>query len=167
MAQVRPVTSESLESKVRTLLPSQVGFGEDLQASNVILPIIDLTTAAENSTPEFLQTALAFGSQTNWSAVNSTDTIVNTPGFYRIYGCVAASSATAVKFEISDGFAVKVLWQMNATNTSETVDFVVFLRSGDSVTVTSTTATGVAVGTSRQIADVNGNLVNPVGFSPQ
>ena len=167
MAQVRPVTSESLESKVRNLLPSQVGFGEDLQASNVILPIIDLTTAAENSTPEFLQTALAFGSQTNFSAVNSTETIANSPGFFRVYGCVAASSATAVKFELSDGFATKVIWQMNATNTSETLDFVVFLRAGDSLTCTSTTTTGVAVGSSRQIADLNGNLVNPVGFSPQ
>ena len=50
MAEIVPVVSEALEAQIRDLLPSQRGFGEDLQASNVITPIIDLTAAAEGTT---------------------------------------------------------------------------------------------------------------------
>ena len=52
------VNSEQLQTTIRNLLPSQAGFGSELQASNVITPIIDLTASAEgSSTPEFLQRA--------------------------------------------------------------------------------------------------------------
>ena len=43
------VNSEALETQIRDLLPSQNGFGSELQASNVITPIIDLTAAAEGT----------------------------------------------------------------------------------------------------------------------
>ena len=43
------VNSEALEATVRDLLPSQNGFGSELQASNIITPIIDLTPTAEGS----------------------------------------------------------------------------------------------------------------------
>ena len=43
------VNSEELQSTIRDLLPSQSGFGSELQASNVITPIIDLTATAEGS----------------------------------------------------------------------------------------------------------------------
>lgn len=49
MAQVKPVTSEALQATVRRLLPSQNGFTEDLQASNVIIPTLNLTPSAEGS----------------------------------------------------------------------------------------------------------------------
>ena len=42
-----PVTSEALQSTVRRLLPSQQGFGSDLEATNLIQPVIDLTPTAE------------------------------------------------------------------------------------------------------------------------
>ena len=38
MPQITPITSEALQAKIRQLLPSQIGFGEDLQAQNVIVP---------------------------------------------------------------------------------------------------------------------------------
>ncbi len=76
------VNSEALQTQIRDLLPSQNGFGSELQASNVITPIIDLTAAAEGSgLPVDMQTALAFGSQTVFEAQNSTDVIANSPGF--------------------------------------------------------------------------------------
>ena len=43
MAQLINLTSEALQATIRRLLPSQQGFGEDLQATNVVTPIIDLT----------------------------------------------------------------------------------------------------------------------------
>ena len=49
------VNSEALQTTIRDLLPSQNGFGSELQASNVITPIIDLTAtaAAKRSTKKF------------------------------------------------------------------------------------------------------------------
>ena len=47
MAQLISITSEALQATIRRLLPSQQGFGEDLQASNVITPVIDVTPTAE------------------------------------------------------------------------------------------------------------------------
>jgi len=41
------------------------------------------------------------------------------------------------------------------------------LRYGDSLTATTTTRVYVLAGSTRQIADVNGNLVQPAGFDPQ
>ena len=49
MAQLISITSEALQATVRRLLPSQQGFGEDLQATTVVTPIIDLTPSAEGS----------------------------------------------------------------------------------------------------------------------
>ena len=73
MAQITSVTSEALQATIRRLLPSQQGFGEDLQASNVIFPIIDLTPTAEGSVlGTNLQTAIAFGSITSINANSST-----------------------------------------------------------------------------------------------
>lgn len=167
MAEITSVTSEVLQAKIREILPSQKGFGEDLQAQNVIVPIVDLTAAAQGTdVPLYQQQALAFGSQTTFVASNATDTIANTAGFYRIYGAVSLTSGV-VYFTLSDGISTKIIWQINNANTSDTVDFVVFLRSGDSLTVTSSATTALAVGSSRQVADVNGSAVLPSGFTPQ
>ena len=73
--EVITVNSEALEAQIRDLLPSQRGFGSELQASNVILPIIDLTPTAEGSILRTdLQTALSFGSLTAFDANNTPKT---------------------------------------------------------------------------------------------
>ena len=177
MAQIIQITSEALQRTVRRLLPSQQGFGEDLQASNVIQPIIDLTPSAEGSeVRQDLQTALAFGSQTAHNVSNTTTTLINTPGFFRIYGAINVyeiSVTQGVLFNLSDGLSnKKILEQRAITATpsdfafSNVLDFTIFLRAGDSLTCTSTQYAEF-VGSSRQIATVNGELVNPVGFTPQ
>lgn len=169
MAQITSVTSEQLQSKIRELLPSQQGFGEDLQASNVITPVIDLTAAAEGSSVGTnLQTALAFGSQTAFFIRNASAVIANTAGFYRIFGISSLRATADTIITMSDGLSSKIIWQ-NAGNGGDAVniDFVVFLRSGDSISGQSTSNDAFLVGSSRQIADVNGTLVNPVGFTPQ
>ena len=78
MAQIKSITSEALEATVRNLLPSQQGFGEDLQAQNVIVPIIDLTPTAEGSQlPTSLQQAYGFDDITSFNITNATTAIVN------------------------------------------------------------------------------------------
>ena len=176
--QITSVTSESLQAQIRSLLPSQEGFGTDLMAQNVIVPVIDLTSAAEGSTVrQDLQSALAFGSQTAFSAVNQTTVIANTTGFWRIFGMATARATSGAtvqcSFSMSDGLSTKTIWNQHivASNTTFGIgtpfDFVVFLSSGESISAISNANDGVMKGSSRQIADVNGNLVNPSGFSPQ
>ena len=85
MAQIISITSEALQATVRRLLPSQRGFGEDLQATNVVTPIIDLTPSAQGAdTPTDLRRALGFGSITSFDVANTTTTLVNTPGFFSV-----------------------------------------------------------------------------------
>ena len=48
-----------------------------------------------------------------------------------------------------------------------TYDFIVFLRSGDSLTASTSSNQQTLRGCTRQIATVTGELVDPVGYTPQ
>ena len=175
MAQITSITSESLQNEIRRLLPSQQGFGEDLQASNVILPIIDLTSAAEGATTgQNLQTALAFASVTAFSAIGGTATIANSPGFYRVFGAYSSSTNSATvtaDINMTDGLSVKTILgfrrEAPGGQATQSFDFVVFLRAGDSISAVTSDTVAQIEGCSRQIATVDGTLVNPAGFTPQ
>ena len=169
------VNSEALQTQIRDLLPSQNGFGSELQASNVITPIIDLTAAAEGSgLPVSLQQATSFGSQTNFSAQNSTAVIANSPGFYRIFGTSSGTPTTSqsgqTKFDMSDGSSTKTIWALdyrasaNEPAVSESFDFIVFLAAGDSISAVSDAVNFKIQGSSRQVATGDGTLVQPNGF---
>jgi hypothetical protein len=157
-------------------LPSQQGFGVELAASNVITPVIDLTPSAEGSSvPQFMQQALAFDSQTAFDAQSETLTLMNSPGFWRLTGIIAISPITGqnpnVTIQMTDGATTKVLYKIvdNQTaggNFGFNFDEIIFLRTDDSVECVSTSYSSF-IGSYRQVADVNGNLVNPVGFTPQ
>jgi len=178
LAEIVPVVSEALEAQIRELLPSQRGFGEDLQASNVITPIIDLTAAAQGtSTPEYLQTALAYGSQTSFLINNTSTSLAATPGFYRIIGTASAKTVAAtdgdIYFEMTDGTTAKRIWNYLITdngtvnNVNVSYDFNVFVASGITLNGFTNRNETYLAGSIRQIADVNGVLVNPAGFTPQ
>jgi hypothetical protein len=147
-------------------------------AQNVIVPVIDLTAAAEGSSvPQYLQTALAHGSQTAFRVTNTTTTLINTTGFYRVFGVAAnksSSSNDSVDFTLTDGTTPKNIWSFEWNGVSAVsffaavpFDFTVFLAAGESLTATSDTVNGIIAGSTRQVADVNGVLVNPSGFTPQ
>lgn len=175
MAQITSVTSEALQAQVRRLLPSQQGFGEDLQASNVITPIVDLTATAEGSSiGQNLQTALNLGGATTFAEVNSSTTIANTGGFYRIIltSVIIGGSASArsLGIDITDGSTTKRVWSSqiavsNVVTNPQSADIVVYINSGESIIAISDDTFAFLDGSIRQIADVNGNLINPVGFT--
>lgn len=176
--QTKTITSESLESAYRALTPSQAGFTEDLMASNTIIPVLDLTSSAQGTTtPQYLQTALAFGSQTTFDARNSTVVVANSPGFYRIFATISgrtqSSGTDNCRFQLSDGLSTKIIYDVeffpapDANTDVVTVDFVVFLAAGESISAVSNSSQASIVGSVRQVATVNGDLVNPSGFTPQ
>lgn len=164
------VNSEELQTQIRDLLPSQNGFGSELQATNVITPIIDLTRAAEGSgLPLELQTALAFGSQTTFDVSNTTAVLATSPGFYRIVGTSVISAAVNVSsVELSNGLSTKAVWSHISPNASgilsEEIDLIVWLAAGESVQITVSSSSGRFAGSIRQVADSTGTLVNPSGY---
>lgn len=177
MSQLIRITSEALQAQIRRLLPSQRGFGDDLQASNVIQPIIDLTPTAEGvNVPLQLQQAVGFGN-TVFEIFNGTTTLASTAGFYRIFGVSnlreAAAGNISNSFSITDGLSTKKIWNHTVSSTTAQdgealgFDFIVWLRPGDSVTGTSNNDFCLISGNVRQIADTNGTLQPPLGFSPQ
>jgi hypothetical protein len=175
---ISSVTSEALQLKLRQLLPSQQGFGTDLSASDTIIPIIDLTASAEGSDVRAdLQSAIAFGNATTISVVNTTNTVANTAGFYRLFGSLTiydgSSSAQTVKIIINDGSSDKIVYEFGSIGANGTERFMnqvfdtnFYITSGESIKITCT-ATSKFSGSIRQIADNNGNLVQPIGFNPQ
>jgi len=175
LAQEFFINSQELENKVRNLLPSQggAGAGFDLSASTQIIPIIDLTESAEGSNfRQDLQTSLSLKTITAFSVENSTSTIINNTGYFRIFGTFNGLSTNSTtntgKFTLTDGVTPKVMYdfrmQVNTSNNMNAIipfDFLVKLEAGNSVTATSDRANNFLIGVTRQIADLEGNLTNP------
>lgn len=179
MPEITTITSESLQAEVRRLLPSQRGFGQDLEAQNVIVPIVDLTPTAEGSSlREDLQTAVSFGAVTAVTRTTAGTTIaVNTPGFYKynfILSVLSAGTVGANKaiLQIYDGLGTKSIHsiQNNSDGNPEEPQTIigtgtVFLRTGDDFRAFASGNDPYVNLSIWPIADVNGNLINPSGFS--
>jgi hypothetical protein len=173
MGQEFVIKSTALEDKINQLLPSQGGAqaGVDLSASSMIVPIVNLTEAAEGSSlRQDLQTAISLTTATAFDVTNTTSTIINTTGYFRIIGTSTVSSSSAASFvhiSITDGTTTKIIWGQRTpgsstfTQSSQNLDLIVFLEAGDSCTITSASADSRCLGSTRQIADISGNLVNP------
>jgi hypothetical protein len=168
------VTSEALENKFRQVFPAQGGaeLVQDLFASGVIQPVVDFSSVAEGSVlPQNLQTAWDFATTRNQVSNTTTSLITNT-GFWQVDLSVhtrASGAGDFVQLLLSDGITNKVIWRIEAG--SSTFGFVtdnpivVFLRAGDSLSCQASGANTTANVWYRQIATVDGTLVNPLGFS--
>ena len=176
MAQVIRITSEALQATIRRLLPSQQGFGEDLQASNVIMPVIYVTPTAEGSQlPQSLAQAITYNDVTNFNATNTSANLATSPGFYRVNatGCIRTNAASVLEtvIQITGSLGTRTIWKLataiSSTDliASETTDFIVFLDTGETLTASSNSANAQFFGFARQIADRYGNIQNPSGFT--
>ena len=168
------INSEQLEDKIRQLLPSQGGSGAgfDLSASTQIVPIVDLTESAEGSKQRAdLQSAFSFKSCTPFdlNAVTNS-TLINSTGYWRVYGIGSLRITTgdaSISFSVTDGTTTKQLVELLGHNSSTVnnqevlFDFIIKLEAGDSLLGTANYAGATLAGNTRQIADVDGNLVNP------
>lgn len=176
------VTSEALEAKFRQVFPSQGGaeLVQDLFASGVIQPVVDFSTVAEGSVlPQNLQTAWDFATGHNLVTSATPVNVITNPGFWLVdlnyVGVIAITAATPgdTNVHLWDGSTIKPVWQTNVRinasavfNAVESEQFVVYLRAGDALRAKVRTATDDQLNIwYRQIADVNGTLVNPLGFT--
>lgn len=171
------VTSEALEKKFRDVFPAQGGaeLVQDLFASGVIQPVIDFSSVAEGSVlPQNLQTSWDFSTGST-SVSNGVSTLITNTGFWQVDLTVAQNGGggslhSALVF-LDDGATTKNIFGFQVPVASQTGQmataqdkFVVFLRSGDSLKGSTSAANMVMDVWYRQIADINGNLVNPLGF---
>jgi hypothetical protein len=170
MAQLIRITSEALQATIRRLLPSQQGFGEDLQASNVITPIIDVTPTAEGSIlRQDLQSAID-NTMTEVSTTNTTNTVISATGFIVVYATGNNTSTTqthSYTLRINDGFSSPIVLRRQVSlNTAFNDEPRIFYVPSGSTLEVSTPSADINVRTNaRQLADVNGNLNNPAGFT--
>ena len=164
MAQEFTIKSQQIEDKINQLLPSQGGFqpGVDFSASTMVIPIVDLTETAEGSSlRQDLQTSFSLINTTVNRISNTSTTLVNTTGYYRVFGLMEASSTTC-RITITDGITTKsILEREGAFNSGVEFDFIVKLEAGDSLVAFTGGTSGVINVTTRQIADISGNLTNP------
>jgi hypothetical protein len=172
LAQEFTIKSEAIESKINQLLPTQGGFqpGVDFSASTMVIPIVDLTETAEGSAlRQDLQTSLSHATVTAFEANNGTVTVINTTGYFRVLGTARIFGNQTGGFSITDGFTAKEIFEFGCGPTASghtdincnIFDFIVKLEAGDSLTATTSALASFVGGTTRQIADLSGNLVNP------
>jgi len=170
------LTSEALEKRFRDTFKSQGGaeLVDDLYAQGVIVPVVDFTSQA---TGDVLATDLqtAWDSATElYSVNNTTTTVASNAGFWKVdlNAYLKADGNYTTSLSITDGLSSNKIWQATiaptGTGQGQAVfdeHMVVFLRSGDSLTATSSNVDATINVWTRQIATVNGDLVNPSGFT--
>lgn len=173
MAQEFTIKSKDIEDKINQLLPSQGGYqaGVDFSASTMVIPVVDLTETAEGSSlRQDLQTALSLTSATTFNVTDTSTTIINTTGYYRMTGMLYLTSNSVgdnVLIQITDGVTTKDVLRLQAGSSSAIrdailpFDLTVFLGAGDSLIVNSSSTATRGAGSVRQVADINGNLINP------
>ena len=118
-----------------------------------------------------LQTASSFATTLS-SATNTTTDVVNTTGYFRIVGSYSmdqnGGGATDVQIFLDDGASTAVIFKQTcpAAITSGaiqgTFDLIVFLSAGKTLKIKGTGAKAIINCSSHQIADLSGNLVNPI-----
>ena len=168
---------EAIEEDLNSNFPSQGQGNPPLyySLSEVVVPTYSINDVADGtSLPEMLQTAWDFSTGAN-SVNNTTSTIINNTGFWLVdltcsTSIAGASVAIRARAFIDDGVSTKNIWAISSIaaggNPEGLIEqkFVVFLRSGDSLKVLADSVSVVDVWY-RQIATLNGTLVNPLGFS--
>lgn len=174
MAQEFTIKSTAIEDKINQLLPSQGGFqpGVDFSASTMVIPVVDLTETAEGSAlRQDLQTSFSHNTTTTFDINNTTSTIVTTTGYFRIIGSitiVTGGSTQEGSVILNDGTTDKIVYSSESVAIGgsslamgvQAFDFIVKLDAGDSLKILADANVNVK-GSTRQIADVNGNLTNP------
>jgi hypothetical protein len=169
---------EAIEEDLNSNFPSQGQGNPPLyySLSEVVVPTYSINNVAEGSIlREDLQRAWDFSTgSVNTSA--ATSTLITNTGFWLVDTQVTIQddglSTFEARLDIDDGIGTKTIYRLFTRSVGTTgvgfVDnnqLVVFLRSGDSLKATSNDTNVIMSNSWRQIATVNGQLVNPLGFS--
>ena len=120
------VTDEALEKKFRDTFKAQGGaeLVDDLYAQGTIVPIVDFTAAAQGSELRSdLQSAWDYAADNNVNSTGATNTIVSTPGFWKINVNMSVEATVAdltARLQITDGSTPKTFWRYSFSAGSAT-----------------------------------------------
>ena len=168
------ITDEALEKRFRDTFRSQGGaeLVDDLYAQGVIVPVVDFTAAAEGSTLRAdLQRAYDFTTG-SVQLTNSTSSFITNAGFWQVKGAVNfedTAGAQQALLQITNSGVFKTVMKIVAepgggvSKVNILPETVYYLRAND-ILFAAASADVIMNLEYRQIADVNGNLVNPSGF---
>lgn len=168
-----PIVSETLQQEFRSTFPSQISSGRDLHVSDTIIPVVDFTAEAGASTlPDNLAQAFSYDSSTAFNVNNTTTTVINTAGYWRLIVNFSANdnavTGDAGKIVLNDGTTDKTLVNFQAygsgavaNNINQAYDLIIYLKSGESVKITTVGTYSFGTGVSRQVATSTGTIVNP------
>lgn len=170
MGQEFIINSEAIESKINQLLPSQGGFGAgvDFSASTMVIPIVDLTETAEGSSVRLDLQKAVDNATTRSIASNGTTVAITTTGFFQINVESVLSSGGQNTIDIFDGTTANIIREYGSFSALQRYsddNFIVFLSAGLSLRLNCSNSASQIVIFSRQIADITGNLVNPLLFT--
>jgi hypothetical protein len=174
-----PFVSEDFQRAFRNQFPSQTSTGRDLHVSDIVIPVVDFTpTASGASLPLNLRFALNNNVTTVTAEASATADLITTTGFFQVYfSFINKNDDSDLSFilnETSTG-TNKSLYSVrsgSASGQSESFnqEFVVYIPAGFVMKYSMSeggSATARADMRFYQIADVNGNLTTPSGYSPQ
>lgn len=171
---------ESIEENLNSTFPSQGQGNPPLyyNLSETVVPTYSINDVAEGSG---LKTELqqAWDFSTNLNVVhNQTTTLTAVPGFYKVdLNCTSNDIARAGlvvigQIYLNDGVSDVPIWEWNTSAQSGSGNFAVqndkfyvFVRSGDSLIAKATATSDTLTVWIRQVATLNGTLVNPLGYS--
>jgi len=169
---------EAIEEDLNSNFPSQGQGNPPLyySLSEVVVPTYSINNAAEGSIlREDLQTAWDFSTGHD-QVIGSNTTIINQTGFWKVELSgslqIPTSGTRNITIQITDGLSSKTIFRIEIDAIAAAAegeifvnrDFTIFTKSGESVVVFAS-ADVIADVSYRQIATVNGTLVNPLGFS--
>ena len=118
-----------------------------------------------------MQTSLSLTTANVFNVRNTTTTLIQTTGYWRVFGnsCIASSTTTTIsnQIQITDGITTKEVYEHRMVPTTSVLvntapfDFNVFLEAGDSLVFASGATTAIMSGSVRQLANINGGLTDP------
>jgi hypothetical protein len=170
-----PIVSPTLQQDFRTTFPSQVSSGRDLHVSDVIVPIVDFSSTATGSTlAENLNNAIDYSISAG-AVNNTTTTIINTTGFWRVYGyvnIVGTGQARNCYIKMNDGTTTKNVFIFQGVNaggidiqTALIYDKTFYIHTNHSLILESDNNQATITYACRQIADINGTATVPLNYT--
>jgi hypothetical protein len=172
-----PFVSEDFQRAFRNQFPSQTSTGRDLHVSDVVIPVVDMSPVASGAS---LPLDLRFCRNRNTTSVNTSTTIgftdiITTTGFWGVNINISGyGGQTIIEHQLNGGGTTTSISKINVQQTTgdafiQLESFVVFVKPGDALqyAYTENGTNGTFAGYYTQLADVNGNLISPNGYSPQ
>jgi hypothetical protein len=169
-----PFVSEDFQRAFRNQFPSQVNSGRDLHVSDVVIPVVDFTpTASGASLPNSLQFCRNKNSTRVSKAASATaQSLTSATGFVGVNVTQSGDGgdvSSAIYIDSTSFIISQINLSIGSGDSDAVTDqFVMYIPAGSSVLYDLTIASaGKFTAICTPLADVNGNLVQPSGYSPQ